>query len=249
MKRTCQKALSIFAALAALAAPPAWAEPPAGPGPGADWALCDRHATLAGRRAGLPDHLLGAIAKVESGRWNAERQAILAWPWTVMAEGRGRYLPSREAALAEVRALQARGVRNIDVGCQQINLKHHPQAFESLAQAFDPARNAAYAAGFLRSLRDETRSWTVAIGRYHSRTPHLMGRYRLKVFRAWREARHQARRKEREARRAAAASQGSLLAANAQQGQGLGAVGRPVGPVIRAQTPLVPGLRIGAGVQ
>jgi len=148
------------------------------------WALCADHATAAARQSGLPHHLLGAIAKVESGRWNAAEGAVIAWPWTVTAEGRGRYLPSRAAALAEVRALRARGLRNIDVGCLQVNLRYHPKAFASLEDAFDPAGNAAYAAGYLARLRRETGAWTTAIGRYHSRTPRLSGPYRLKVFRA-----------------------------------------------------------------
>ncbi|MDH3593349.1 MAG: transglycosylase SLT domain-containing protein [Rhodospirillales bacterium] len=158
------------------------------------WALCAEHAGAAARRSGLPHHLLGAIAKVEAGRWNAAEGAVIAWPWTVTAEGRGRYLPSRAAALAEVRTLRARGLSNIDVGCLQVNLRYHPEAFASLEDAFDPARNAAYAAGYLARLRQETGSWTTAIGRYHSRTPRLSGPYRLKVFRAWREARRQADR-------------------------------------------------------
>ena len=54
-----------------------------------------------------------------------------------------------------VRKLQRRGVRNIDVGCMQVNLRYHPKAFKSLGQAFDPRANAAYAAGFLRKLRDK----------------------------------------------------------------------------------------------
>ncbi len=156
------------------------------------WALCASHARAAAEARGLPKHLLGAMARVESGRWNGTERAVLAWPWTVRAEGKGRYLPSRPAAVAAVRALKARGIANIDVGCMQINLRHHPEAFASLDDALDPGRNTAYAADFLARLRAETGAWTTAIGRYHSRTPRLSGPYRLKVFRAWREARRQA---------------------------------------------------------
>src|SRR3546814_9805696 len=107
-----------------------------------------------------------------------------------MAEGEGRFLPSKAAAIATVRELQARGIRNIDVGCMQVNLHYHPEAFASLAAAFDPAANVAYAAGFLAALREAARSWTRAIGQYHSR-PAIRGHgYRAKVFKALREARH-----------------------------------------------------------
>ena len=169
---------------AALGSGLARAEPAPSSGP---WAVCAAAADAAeGMRPDLPAHLLGALAKVESGRWHAPSEARLAWPWTVMAEGRGRYLPSKAAAIAEVRALRARGVTNIDVGCMQVNLHWHGAAFDGLDQAFDPAHNVAYAAAFLRDLRARENSWTKAIGVYHSRTPRFSGPYRSKVFRHWR---------------------------------------------------------------
>jgi len=166
------------------------------------WTVCGAFIDQAERALELPPHLLHAISKVESGRWDSARSALSAWPWTVMAEGRGRYLANKAAAVAEVTALKAQGVRNIDVGCMQVNLQFHPRAFDSLEQAFDPAQNVAYAATFLTQLRQETNSWTRAVGRYHSATPHLMGRYRLKVFRAWREEKREAERERRAAREA-----------------------------------------------
>ena len=54
--------------------------------------------------------------------------------------------------MAAVRAMQANGVRSIDVGCGQINLMYHPDAFPNLELAFDPQANAAYAARFLKAL-------------------------------------------------------------------------------------------------
>lgn len=171
--------------------------------PFSPWDLCGRHIAAAEQILSLPRHLLTAISRTESGRWSRERQAHLAWPWTVMAEGKGRYLPTKAAAIAEVQALKAKGVRNIDVGCMQINLHFHPDAFESLAQAFDPAFNVAYAAKFLTDLRAETNSWTKTIGRYHSATPHFANRYRGKVFRYWNEEKRLAAEAARAARRAA----------------------------------------------
>ncbi len=156
------------------------------------WGLCADQAAHAEALLEIPAHLLKAIGRVESGRWRQAEAANFAWPWTVMAEGRGRYLPSKEAAIAEVKALRARGVKNIDVGCMQINLLYHSDAFDDLEQAFDPAFNTAYAAVFLVKLRAESRSWTRAIGLYHSRTPILSNKYRRKVLKAWREERHKA---------------------------------------------------------
>ncbi len=168
------------------------------------WDLCARHVSEAERLMRVPLHLMQAISKVESGRWNRDRKALFAWPWTVMAEGRGRYLPNRRSAIAEVRRLQARGVRNIDVGCMQINLYWHPDAFDNLEQAFDPAYNVAYAAVFLQELRGETRNWPDAVGRYHSMTPERMRAYRQKVLRRWQEEKREARRAVQTARSQAA---------------------------------------------
>ncbi len=164
------------------------------------WSVCPRHIRAAESQHSLPPHLLTAISKVESGRWHAQSKANLAWPWTVMAEGKGRYLPSKTAAIAEVRALQAKGVKNIDVGCMQINLYYHPKAFASLEEAFDPALNTRYAAKLLTDHRRNAGSWTRAIGDYHSKTISFARIYRLKVFKAWRAERHAENRRLRATR-------------------------------------------------
>ena len=135
---------------------------------------------------GIPRHLLRAISIAESGRWLRSRKATLAWPWTVTSGGKGTYYKSKSAAMRAVRKLQRRGVRNIDVGCMQVNLRYHPKAFKSLGQAFDPRANAAYAAGFLRKLRDKKRSWSQAVKHYHSATRSLNRPYHAKVYKIWR---------------------------------------------------------------
>lgn len=169
---------------------------------GSYWDLCGQATAAAEAARDLPPHLLTAISKTESGRWHPDSAETLAWPWTVMAEGEGRFLPSKAAAIEEVRRLQARGVSNIDVGCMQVNLHHHPEAFRNLEAAFDPAVNAAYAADFLASLREDARSWTRAVGQYHSRDAIRGNGYRAKVFKAWRDERHRANRERQAALRA-----------------------------------------------
>ena len=186
-RRAARRAAAGALALALCALAPAQPVRAESASAGDPWALCAAATDAAeAMRPDLPAHLMGALAKVESGRWHAASKARLAWPWTVMAEGRGRYLPSKAAAIAEVRQLQAKGVTNIDVGCMQVNLHWHGRAFETLSQAFDPAHNVAYAAAFLLDLRSSENSWTKAIGVYHSRTPKFSGPYRSKVFRHWR---------------------------------------------------------------
>jgi hypothetical protein len=167
------------------------------------WDLCARQTASAERAEGMPTHLLTAVSKVESGRWQADTGEIIAWPWTVTSGSEGRFLPNKQAAIAEVERLRARGVTNIDVGCMQINLYHHPKAFDGLEQAFDPDRNVAYAVRFLSDLRARWGSWTRAVGNYHSNTPALSGRYRLKVFKMVYAEKHRVAKKRRAARLAA----------------------------------------------
>ena len=142
---------------------------------------CRRAVAAAGRAAGVPDHLMSAIARVESGRRAADGK-INPWPWSINAEGVDHVYETREAALAGVKALQAQGVRSIDVGCMQVNLLYHPAAFATLEQGFDPAANAAYAARFLMQLFQQTGSWPKAVANYHSASPELGDPYQRKVM-------------------------------------------------------------------
>jgi len=191
----------VFALAMSLAGPSGLAQNP--PDSWDSWGSCARLTARAERAHGLPTHLLTAISKVESGRWHAPSGAVLAWPWTVTAGGEGRFLPSKKAAIAEVERLRARGVHNIDVGCMQVNLGYHPEAFASLEEAFDPAQNVAYATRFLRDLKARWGSWTRAVGNYHSNTPTLSGRYRVKVFRALYAEKHRIAKARRTTRLAA----------------------------------------------
>jgi hypothetical protein len=134
------------------------------------WDACARAIAAADQGSGLPPGLLGAIARVETGR-RAPGGGVQPWPWSYNAAGEGRYASSRAEAVAEVEALRARGVRSIDIGCMQINLLHHPDAFASVDAGFDPATNVAYAVRFLKSLHAQTGDWAQATARYHSATP------------------------------------------------------------------------------
>ena len=151
--------------------------------------VCSRLAQSIERAHGIPRGLVQAVALAESGRWTADDGGSRPWPWTITSGDESYYLDSKEEALEKVRELQARGRTNIDVGCMQVNLHYHGHNFGSVEQALDPAANVQYAAGFLRSLREESRSWGLATARYHSRTKARGERYRAKVYRLWNEVR------------------------------------------------------------
>lgn len=147
--------------------------------------VCRDAADHAERQQGLPAGLLVAIGRQESGRWHAATGQVLPWPFSVNAAGESRFFNTREEAVAFVAARQAVGVQSIDVGCFQINLRHHPGAFATLNEAFDAGANARYAANFLTRLHAETGSWEAAVGRYHSATAALADPYRSAVLSLW----------------------------------------------------------------
>ncbi len=157
----------------------------AGGGSPADMQVCRRAAVTAEQEQGLPPGLLLAIGQQESGRWNAASGAVEPWPYAANAAGEGHLFPSRSDAIGYVTDRLRSGIRSIDVGCFQINLHHHPTAFASLEEAFDPEANARYAAHFLKALYAETGSWEAAVGRYHSATPGLGDPYKAAVLGRW----------------------------------------------------------------
>ena len=156
MRRALLGAVLAFGALA-----PARAEE-------SPWTACARAIAAAEPSANLPPGLLSAIALVETGRRHPETGQRTPWPWSWNAGGEPGHAETREAAVAAVTALLASGKRSVDVGCMQVNLLHHPDAFPNVEAAFDPARNVAYAIAFLHRLRARSVNWAQAIADYHS---------------------------------------------------------------------------------
>jgi hypothetical protein len=132
----------------------------------------------------IPPYLLSSIALVESGR-KLDSGGVAPWPWTVNAQRKGYVFTTKEKAVAFVRTLQSRGVRSINIGCMQINLRHHPKAFKSLEDAFDPKQNIAYGAALFKYLKGKYGSWHIAIARYHTGSKRIGARYRARVFKHW----------------------------------------------------------------
>jgi hypothetical protein len=170
--------------VASVAAPRAAARPVVSADPSR---LCETAATTAEYVNRLPPRLLGAISLTEAGRMDPATGRIRPWPWTINAEGEGRFFDTRDQAVVAVKALQDKGVRSIDVGCLQVNLMFHPNAFASLEEAFEPRTNAAYAARFLNTLYADGKDWPAAIAAYHSETPALGDAYRVLVMARWQD--------------------------------------------------------------
>ncbi|MDN3566760.1 transglycosylase SLT domain-containing protein [Paeniroseomonas aquatica] len=173
------RAIGALAAL--LLAAPAAAQPAADPARDAAWGACRRAIAAAEPASGLPPGLLLAIALVETGRAEGRSGRIEPWPWSWNAGGEGQAEPSREAAIARVEGFLASGRRSVDVGCMQVNLLHHPDAFASPAEGFNPAANIRYAIRFLKELRARTGNWAEAIAQYHSAEAERGGAYHRRV--------------------------------------------------------------------
>lgn len=150
--------------------------------------LCESEIIKAEKKYGIPNRLLLAISTVESGR--AVGRSKKPWPWTICANGRGYYCTTKSAAIATTKRLIARGIRNIDVGCMQVNLLHHSTAFKNLEEAFTPKANVNYAAKFFLGLKNAYNSWTHAVGYYHSKAAKHYKPYCSLVYNTWNRVRN-----------------------------------------------------------
>lgn len=154
-------------------------------GVGASADDCLDAAAKAERQYDIPSGLLAAIGEVESGRRDPLSGRVQPWPWTIDRAGAGLYLPDAKTAVKTLVSLQAGGGGPIDVGCFQIDLSYHPNAFATPSDAFNPDANADFAARFLADLHRRLGSWPAAVAAYHSGAPILGVRYRDRVLSLW----------------------------------------------------------------
>ena len=178
--------LTLLGGPAMLSGPGLAAESPYGGSHGAgDAALCQSAIRVTEQNGRLPAKLLSAIGLIESGRPDPQTGLMAPWPWTINVAGIGYFFPTKTDVIAAVQSAQLAGVQSIDVGCMQVNLLHHPHAFSSLQEAFDPLANATYAATFLQQLHSQTNDWGAAAIGYHSFTPELGAEYGQRLATVW----------------------------------------------------------------
>lgn len=143
---------------------------------------CTRMFPYHEKKHNIPADTLHSIALKESGKSHSQHKIRVVWPWAVNVGGQSHYFDSKREAVLFVRKQMLSGKENIDVGCMQINLKHHPKAFVSLEHAFDPRMNVAYGAEFLKSKHEQLGCWHKAIAHYHSATHALGFKYKQDVI-------------------------------------------------------------------
>lgn len=138
---------------------------------------CLQSARAAESRNGIPNGLLAAIGRIESGGWGWSVNSNDASP--------GQRFADAEAAKRYVESLIEGGRRTIDLGCFQVDLFYHPEAFRNWQDAFDSDANADAAATILSQLHARTGDWNQAVALYHSSDPARGQPYLRSVLGAW----------------------------------------------------------------
>jgi soluble lytic murein transglycosylase-like protein len=123
---------------------------------------CEREMTRAATLHGVPLNVLYSVGLTETGR-----RGELS-PYDMNIDGRAVHSMSLAEAMARFADAKARGAKLIDIGCMQINHRFHGADFRSLSEMFDPVRNVEYAANFLKALKAQEGSWTLAVARYNA---------------------------------------------------------------------------------
>jgi soluble lytic murein transglycosylase-like protein len=118
--------------------------------------------TRAASLTGVPLNVLFSVGLTETGR-----KGELS-PYDMNIDGKAIHSASLAEAMARFAEAKGHGAKLIDIGCMQINHRWHAADFRSLVDMFDPARNVDYAASFLKALRAEAGSWTLAVARYNA---------------------------------------------------------------------------------
>lgn len=140
---------------------------------------CDKAASLVEHSLDIPQGLLVAIARVESNNR----------PLAVNVNGLTISFSRPELAVDAVRTMlksHAFGPRpRVDIGCFQINLGWHSDAFPSIEAGFDPVTNGLAAGLFLREIHAKTGNWHEAVARYHTLLSQGGNRYAQAVFRKY----------------------------------------------------------------
>jgi soluble lytic murein transglycosylase-like protein len=123
---------------------------------------CEGEMRAASQKYGVPLGVLYSVGLAESGHKESLQ------PFAMNIAGRAYFATGLADALREFDAARAGGVTLIDIGCMQINHRFHGEHFASVAAMFAPHANVDYAARFLKTLRTQEGSWTLAVARYHA---------------------------------------------------------------------------------
>lgn len=135
--------------------------------PVAAWAdsqslICEEQLARVSKSEDVPLAVLYAVGLTESG--NKGR----LHPFALNIEGKTVFAKDKGDALRHFSDARRKGKKLIDLGCMQVNHHYHGEQFSGPAEMLVPDKNVTYAARFLKQLRQEHGSWTMAVARYHA---------------------------------------------------------------------------------
>lgn len=124
--------------------------------------VCEQQLARASQEEQVPLPVLYAVGLTESG--NKGR----LHPYALNIEGKTVFPKSKQDALRQFADARKQGKKLIDLGCMQVNHHFHGSNFSGPDEMLVPDKNVTYAARFLKELRQEHGSWTMAVARYHA---------------------------------------------------------------------------------
>jgi soluble lytic murein transglycosylase-like protein len=123
---------------------------------------CEREMARAARAYDVPLGVLYAVGLSETGRMG------VLHPYAMNIDGRTVLAADLRSAVSRFAEAKGNGAKLVDLGCMQINHRYHGDKFANVEAMFNPARNVAYAARFLKELRAREGNWTMAVARYNA---------------------------------------------------------------------------------
>jgi hypothetical protein len=165
--RICKAHLLTAAVAAAM-----WFIPPGT----AQAASCTEHVLEAEQELNIPRGLLLSIALVESGQDGSPQ------PFAMNLDGKTVYSDSASEARSHLLDKQGRVRQNATVGCMQLSVQHHRANFRPVERILDPSANVWYAARYLKRLRADSGSWSVAVARYNGGSRSQQREYTCKIY-------------------------------------------------------------------
>lgn len=116
---------------------------------------------------GLDPYILYAVALVESAK--VDHRLATPWPWALNSQGRPVLPSSRLEAREILSNTMARGIRAIDVGLMQVNIRWHGHRVRQPEDLLDPEINIRVGADVLAdAIRSAPGDLILGIGRYHA---------------------------------------------------------------------------------
>ena len=118
-------------------------------------------------KRGLDPYILYAVALVESAK--VSKRIAKPWPWALNRQGRPLAPASQIDARGILYDTLARGIRNIDVGLMQVNIRWQGHRVRQPEDLLDPETNLRVGADVLaEAIGSAPGDLALGVGRYHA---------------------------------------------------------------------------------